>query len=56
MKENAAIEERSYDLAKNVESDGGKVTDLTAGSTVSLQLSVFDKKTVVAVHAHKDGE
>lgn len=53
VKENAAVEDKTFPLAKSVKSDGGKVTDLTAGATVTLQLSVFDKKTVVAVHVHE---
>lgn len=53
VKENA-VEDRTYDLARNARADEGKVTDITAGTAVSLRLSVFDKKTVVAVHAHKD--
>jgi hypothetical protein len=48
------VEDRTYDLAKNVKADQGKVTDISAGAIVSLRLSVFDKKTVVAVHVHKD--
>jgi RNA polymerase sigma factor (sigma-70 family) len=52
VKENAAVEDKTFPLDKNVKSNGGKVTDLTAGATVTLQLSVFDKKTVVAVHVH----
>jgi RNA polymerase sigma factor (sigma-70 family) len=53
VKENA-VEDRTYDLAKNAKADEGKVTDISAGAIVSLRLSVFDKKTVVAVHVHKD--
>jgi RNA polymerase sigma factor (sigma-70 family) len=56
VKENATVEDRSFPLAKDVKANGGKVTDLTAGATVTLQLSVFDKKTVVAVHVPKSGE
>jgi RNA polymerase sigma factor (sigma-70 family) len=56
VKENAAVEDKTFPLGKNVKSDGGKVTDLTAGVAVTLQLSVFDKKTVVAVHVQKSGE
>jgi RNA polymerase sigma factor (sigma-70 family) len=52
VKENAAVEDKTFPLAKNVKADGGKVTDLAAGAAVTLQLSVFDKKTVVAVHEH----
>jgi hypothetical protein len=57
VKENATVEDRSFPLAKDARANGGKVTDLTAGATVTLQLSVFDKKTVVAVREHKsDGK
>src|SRR5262249_59826559 len=57
VKENATVEDKTFPLDKNVRAGGGKVTDLTAGTTVTLQLSVFDKKTVVAVREHKsDGK
>ncbi len=56
VKEDAAVVDKTFDLAKNVKTDGGKVTDLTVGAFVSLQLSASDKKTVVAVHRHKSGE
>jgi RNA polymerase sigma factor (sigma-70 family) len=50
------VEDRTYDLARGARADSGKVTDISAGAIVSLRLSVFDKKTVVAVHVHKEGD
>ena len=50
------VEDRTYDLAKNAKADEGKVTDISAGAIVSLRLSFFDKKTVVAVHVHKSAD
>jgi hypothetical protein len=35
---------------------GVKLTDLTEGTKVVLQLSVFDRKTVIAVGTQQDGE
>ncbi len=56
VKENAAVEDRTFELAKGVKADGGKAADIPAGSIVSLQLSIFDNKKVVAVHVHKSDE
>jgi RNA polymerase sigma factor (sigma-70 family) len=54
VKEDGNLVDKTFDLAKNVKVDGGKLGELTEGTAVSLQLSIFDKKTVVHVHVHKE--
>jgi hypothetical protein len=51
VKEDGNLVEKSFPVAKDA-----RVVDLTEGAGVTLQLSVFDKKTVVAAQGKKGGE
>jgi RNA polymerase sigma factor (sigma-70 family) len=53
VKENGAVAERTFTLAKGVQVDGGKLADLTEGTPVSVRLSVHDRQSAVAIHVHK---
>jgi RNA polymerase sigma factor (sigma-70 family) len=55
VKEDAQVVDKTLSVAKEARLDG-KLADLPTGSRVSLQMSVFDKKVVVGVHVHKEGE
>jgi RNA polymerase sigma factor (sigma-70 family) len=54
VKENGALVDKSFTLAKEVRVDGGKLADLAAGTPVSVRLSVRDRQTAVAIHVHKE--
>lgn len=51
LKEDGQVVEKTYTVHKEARVEGGKLTDLTAGTPVALQMSVFDKKEVVAVRS-----
>jgi RNA polymerase sigma factor (sigma-70 family) len=50
LKEDGAVVERTFPVAKDVKVDGGKLGDLAAGTQVAVRLSVADRKTVVGIH------
>src|SRR5262249_51215946 len=47
LKEDAQVVDKTFTLVKDVRVDGGKLTDLTEGTPVAVQLSVFDKQKAV---------
>ncbi|HXG10763.1 MAG TPA: sigma-70 family RNA polymerase sigma factor [Gemmataceae bacterium] len=55
LKEDAQIVDKTFNLSKDVQVDGN-LADLTPGTPVILQLSVFDKNKIVGIRTKKGAE
>jgi len=54
VKEDGGLVDKTLTLVKDARIEGAKLSELQAGTTVAVTLSVFDKSQAVVVRVRKD--